>query len=1803
MRRSIILLLFSPILSFSQGLEGGAVDNDKDDLIARLVINEADPALDEPVSDIIKFEKSIIAYSAGILYAYDFDSEKTTPLIDLGFGSAKFVQLVGSSLYINLYDVSGSFKTCYQYDLAAADPKTGVIQEFAEELVEVFSYDTFRYMVLIDNTTSDFYKLGYSNKLGSDLVIYDTRLLPQDYQLRIDTKGFAFTVVAPVGKLTERRMSYIESGDPVNIKSLGVISDASFSFVNDQAFYSVGKEIFKIGLETGYATVLLEEAISDGITEATNFFTLGTTIFGYYVKNGDGSRNVVLVETGGVAAIGGYKYINLFETAAYLNFAKTIVSIVQAGESHIAVSNFSGSSFQTLVIDLKGNIVNDIPQDPIKIITSFPIYKAILFDDKYLSIHFQRVLDGKVYGSLGYINLDNPANFAFSQLPTSDDVGYDFEPSFATSRAKNYVVFNTVDNGFELHILTDKTQSGYQLTEEITNDEFSQKVLEQQGVKDVLQPFSTYPERLITYNNTLYYLAHLAAEKFNGYSYLYKVNMLPTNMALANNSVSESIASTTTVANIGVADLDDDSFSFALIGGAGSDNNDLFNIVGSSLRTNGGFNYEVDSTLSIKIRVTDPHGATFQKVFSLEVTNANDTPTGISLSGDKIGENAPSGTKIADISTEDEDANDSFTYTLVDDAGGAFTINGSELLTNQTYNEATLNQYSIKIRAEDQLAAFLEQDFVIGITESNIIPSDIFLSGQEVPENAGADQLIGELTTEDADPEDSDFTYALVEGTGSDNNNSFVIDNATTPPTLKASSVFDFETANAQKIRISTTDPKGANYAKQFQIAVTDTNDGPTEVLLSADSIAENQLIDTKVGALSTVDVDSEDSFSYSLTIGEGDTNNNDFTIDETSGDLLQAVGGFNYEAKNEYSIRVTSTDSEGEVAEGILQIRIVDLNEEPSALILSDSTVNEEDASAIVGVLEVIDPDAGDTYTLSLPDTLDNSYFELAAGGLLGLSGALNYENIAIPNPLSVALVATDAGGFSLTRGFEIVLEDVNDAPDSLYLALPTGQFSPKDAQERICRILIGDQELGEILSLNYDNNFYSILLVNPTANDGLRFEIEYDVSSEVYYLKAAFEAGITYDSEVQANNIFNISLKVEDTNHPSGELKTFSKEFTITVVDENAPLPPESLSLSNNIVNENPAENENGFVVGALNTEDENSEDSHGYSLVANQEGDDFDNSSFKIIPGTMDEPFMLSFNDDVMLVYATDSVYMANVRTTDNTQLSTERVFTIYVQEYVDVIAPVFDAGTQQSNLVSDGSAVSLKIGISDWKLVNVQFQKASILSSIFAAPQEATYDLSTQTLAINISENDFDAFGLKLKVIAADEAGNQSTSETFYVYRSLTSSSTYSDLPSEYLGQGRLTSDFKMFSIPYNTDNLGVKVFLERQLGVALGSETFQIFQYNPVTGEYINGVSLDNFELGKAYWFTTLVEDPQINFGVGELYPYKAEFGEDSVFVFNLKQGWNQIGNPYPIALDWAGLIEGTNIGQLQIFNEGTYSTTGTLPVHGGGFVLVQEEVDLPAVIRENVVQRVADPSDFLWKADFKISQNGLTNEGSIGMHEQASMALDHFDVANPPHFREYLEIDFNKTPRFYTNYRQDVVSPQSYYSWFFHINSHKKDSPLLLNWSSKGLLPKQLFLLDLETLNKVDMSKVQNLTSNSGGVEGFRVIYSSDGELFNLGDLLVGTPVPNPTKLGSSISLNLPESNDSYEVTAEIVNLQGRSVKDIYRNSLLSGGFHTLSWDGNNKYGDPAASGVYLYRISIQGSQSGVFTGRILKQN
>jgi gliding motility-associated-like protein len=130
----------------------------------------------------------------------------------------------------------------------------------------------------------------------------------------------------------------------------------------------------------------------------------------------------------------------------------------------------------------------------------------------------------------------------------------------------------------------------------------------------------------------------------------------------------------------------------------------------------------------------------------------------------------------------------------------------------------TANNFSAPVqywvRSADETT---EQTYTIEVTYANAIPSDIYMSSNEISETESIGSVIGYFSTEDANLDDT-HTYSFITGTGDSDNENFIISGNE----LLLNTQLDFETKSLYSIRIQTDDHNGGLFEKQFAVNVID---------------------------------------------------------------------------------------------------------------------------------------------------------------------------------------------------------------------------------------------------------------------------------------------------------------------------------------------------------------------------------------------------------------------------------------------------------------------------------------------------------------------------------------------------------------------------------------------------------------------------------------------------------------------------------------------------------------------------------------------------------------------------------------------------------------------------------------------------------------------------------------------------------------------------------------------------------------------------------------------------------------------
>ncbi len=140
----------------------------------------------------------------------------------------------------------------------------------------------------------------------------------------------------------------------------------------------------------------------------------------------------------------------------------------------------------------------------------------------------------------------------------------------------------------------------------------------------------------------------------------------------------------------------------------------------------GSTSFAVDAANSLLIDWPDAFEVGFTVGGEGVVTTAGCAPTGLGLSPDFVKENELAGTTVGSFSATDEDLDETFTYSFVEDAtypdNALFTIEGAVLKTAVIFDHEEDDIRLIKVRVTDSDGLTYDKEFPVYIVDINEIP-------------------------------------------------------------------------------------------------------------------------------------------------------------------------------------------------------------------------------------------------------------------------------------------------------------------------------------------------------------------------------------------------------------------------------------------------------------------------------------------------------------------------------------------------------------------------------------------------------------------------------------------------------------------------------------------------------------------------------------------------------------------------------------------------------------------------------------------------------------------------------------------------------------------------------------------------------------------------------------------------------------------------------------------------------------------------------------------------------------------------
>jgi len=556
--------------------------------------------------------------------------------------------------------------------------------------------------------------------------------------------------------------------------------------------------------------------------------------------------------------------------------------------------------------------------------------------------------------------------------------------------------------------------------------------------------------------------------------------------------------------------------------------------------------FEETETLTLEVTVSDGTTTPVTQAIRITVLDQNDPPTDIIINNRTVKENVPRGTNVSSIAVNDPDFTETFTCTLIDNSNGMFYINGLSLIVHGNLNHEWQPFHAIIVQCADKGELTFTKVFTITVLDANDPPTDIEPNtGLIIAENLPAGTTFAVLSTTDEDLADS-FRYLLLNHTEKFNIEGDVIS------TL---AVLNFEEKSLYQVDIESTDLAGASIVVVITITVVDTNDVPDHIFFSAAPLVpENVAINTIVGRLIVHDEDANDSHTFTTV-----QRSQYFRIDHHG--VVYTSVLLDFEQSSQLILDVVATDNGNLNKIENIVVQLIDVNEAPYGIILSDyDVVENQPAGVTVTTITVEDQDYNETFSCQLTQP-PPFYFEIKQYGanitLVTANSTINYEMTPL---FLVTLNCYDHGGLEHSENISITILNGNDPPTEIIfdnaqypapvdngqlLTAPVVQiFEDAYVGQIVTDIIVVDEDISDVHICLLLNSTYLNAFTIPTSglliqtNNSLRFK-----TTNTAHLKINCSDG----SEII---IAELRVVILDVNDPISSIS-----LVPNVVSENSP------------------------------------------------------------------------------------------------------------------------------------------------------------------------------------------------------------------------------------------------------------------------------------------------------------------------------------------------------------------------------------------------------------------------------------------------------------------------------------------------------------------------------------------------------------------------------------------------------------------------------------------------------------------------
>ncbi|MGL4440514.1 MAG: cadherin domain-containing protein, partial [Bosea sp. (in: a-proteobacteria)] len=585
-----------------------------------------------------------------------------------------------------------------------------------------------------------------------------------------------------------------------------------------------------------------------------------------------------------------------------------------------------------------------------------------------------------------------------------------------------------------------------------------------------------------------------------------------------------------------------------------------------------------NGTYEVEVQVSDGREIDTQTI-SVTIRNLNEAPVGATFSGGNLAENSAAGTSIATVTGTDVDVGDVVRYSFAPngDASGRFAIDATTglitLVRGDLIDFEASNRQLVIVRLTDQGGLTYDTPIVLTILDANDAP-EITSNGGGVSAGITIAENTSIITTVIATDEDanSTITYAIAAGADAA---AFTIDAVSGVITFRATPDFerpaDANFDNVYLIVVEASDGQGGLDRQSLAITIVNSNDPPSDIILSNARVAENAANGTVVGTASGQDPDDNAILRYSLAPG-GNAGGR-FAINALTGELTVVDGTrLDFESGPNHLIIIRVTDQGGLSLDRAFTISLDDVNEAPVITANGGADVvaiGHAESLLAVGQITARDPE-GAALTYSITGGADAAFFVIDPfTGLLAFTAGPDFE---LPldadgnNAYEVVVTVSDG---TMTDQQSLTIQVTNTGEPPVILSNGGGLLATVQINEGstfITQVVASDPDVGAVVSYSIAGGVDAARFVIDGATGALTllsaadFENPLDLDGDnTYQVIVRASDGLLFDQQTIVVSVLNVNDAPEIVSNGGGDSASLQIEEGTSLVTTIAATDPD--------------------------------------------------------------------------------------------------------------------------------------------------------------------------------------------------------------------------------------------------------------------------------------------------------------------------------------------------------------------------------------------------------------------------------------------------------------------------------------------------------------------------------------------------------------------------------------------------------------------------------------------------------------------